>query len=299
MNRRIMSKVCSVCMLTGILIGGAGCGSTGNGIINESNTQVQNTNEPTIQENSFSAKDAIKIEDIDWTVSDSILDGERFVGFSYTNNSKYTILDIEMEFVQKENTTAEQLAVFDTLKTDREWTDEEVQEIYILGYNRKCVDPVETAAESPCVINGTYTLVENMEQYELMEPEMVSIAFIGDDGKGYALYYDYKTQAYGESSAGPKDLHEWSTSDISSLLPKADYRAVEVTSDEKDSFRFRAYGVSQEEYEEYVEEVKNKGFAEVGFDSDTTYRATNEDGFEASISYNAMDEEMSGNVQKE
>ncbi|MGN1128716.1 MAG: hypothetical protein ACI4T6_07150, partial [Candidatus Flemingiibacterium sp.] len=167
----------------------------------------------------FSAKDAIRIEDIDWNVSDGIIDGERFVSFNYTNNSKYTILDVEMKFVQRENISAEQLSVFNNLKEEMEWTDEELSDVYILGYNRKCANPGETVTDSPCCINGTYTLVENMKQYEIMEPDMATIAFIGNDGKGYAIYYDFKSQTYGESSQGGKDLHKWSDSEISKLLP--------------------------------------------------------------------------------
>lgn len=113
-----------------------------------------------------------------------------------------------MEFVQKSDVTKEQLSVFDKLKEDREWTDKEVSDIYILGYNRKCSDPGETVSDSPLCINGTYTLVESIEQYEIMEPDMATIAFIGKDGKGYAMYYDFKTQTYGESSQGGQDIQQ-------------------------------------------------------------------------------------------
>ena len=279
MNNNKFYAVCILLIMSFIM---TGCGSNNNSQLAAS----------------FSAKNAIKIEDIDWGVTESVLDGERFISFNYTNNSQYTILDVEMEFTQKEGTTVEQLAVFDKLKEEQEWTDEEVEEIYIKAYNRKCADPGETVTDSPCLINGTYTLVENMEQYEIMEPSMVTIAFIGPDEKGYAIYYDFKTQSYGESSSGAQDLHQWSDSEISSLLPKAEYKAVMVSTDDDDRFFFYAYGVSREEFEAYVESVKSKGFTDVGFDGNNSYRATNEDGIEANITYSAVEETMTGCVEE-
>ena len=118
-----MKKTLATLLSLTMVLGFTGCTGENNG--------------GTVFDTAFSAKDAIKIEDIDWNVTESVMDGERFVSFNYTNNSKFTILDIEMEFVQKSNVTKEQLSVFDELKEEREWTDEEISDIYILGYNRK------------------------------------------------------------------------------------------------------------------------------------------------------------------
>lgn len=252
-----------------------------------------------IFDTAFSAKDAIKIEDIDWSVAESIIDGDRFLSLNYTNNSKYTILEYEVKFVQKSDVTKEQLSVFDDLKEEKEWTDEEVSDIYIIGYNRKCAEPGETVTDSPCCVNGTYTLVENIEQYEIMEPEMATIAFIGKDGKGYAVYYDFKSQTYGESSKGGINLQEWSDSEISKLLPKAEAPAIHVSSNDEDRFYFYAYGVSREAFEKYVEAVKANGFTDVCFENSNSYRATNADGIEAHITYTAVDEKMTGCVEQE
>lgn len=279
-----MKKTLAALLSMTMVLGFTGCTGENNG--------------GTVFDTAFSAKDAIKIEDIDWNVTESVMDGERFLSFNYTNNSKYTILDVEMEFVQKSDVTKEQLSVFNELKEEREWTDEEVSDIYILGYNRKCAEPGETVSDSPCCINGTYTLVESIEQYEIMEPDMATIAFIGKDGKGYAVYYDFKTQTYGESSQGGQDLQEWSDSEISKLLPKAEAPAINVSSDDEDRFYFYAYGVSREAFEKYVEAVKANGFTEVGFESSTSYRATNADGIEAHITYTAVEEKMTGCVDK-
>ena len=41
-----------------------------------------------------------------------------------------------MKFTQKSDVTDDQRSVFDTLAAERDWTDDDVKAIYILGYNR-------------------------------------------------------------------------------------------------------------------------------------------------------------------
>lgn len=286
----------------------AGCGNNNTAtredatIATEDQTSISTEDQTSVstEDQSPSAEEVvkenpIKIEDIDWSVEEGIIDGERLITFNYTNNSQYTITDIEMEFVQKEGTTAEQLAVFDELKADNDWSDEKVQEIYILGYNHKFADPGETLADSPCLINGTsYLLVENIEQYELMEPDMATIDYIGEDGKMYEEYYDFKTQKYSESTQGGKDMHEWSDSRICSRLPEANFREVIVSYDNEDySFFFFAYGVSREDYEAYIEACKEKGFTDDVSIGDFWFRASNSaDGYYVDLNYVADEESM-------
>ena len=92
-----MKKALVTLLSAAMLISLTGCGSE------NSTSPISGTGSITISasDTSFSTKDAIKIEDIEWNVTESVMDGERFVSFNYTNNSKYTILDVEMKFVQK------------------------------------------------------------------------------------------------------------------------------------------------------------------------------------------------------
>lgn len=243
-------------------------------------------------------KDPIKIEDIDWSVEEGIVRGDRFIIFSYTNNTKYPIVDVEMKFTQKEDVTPEQRAVLNSLKENSFWDDDDIIEAYINGYNRKLVDPGEASDGSPCCFNGTYTYVENMDQYELMEPDTVGIVYLRGD-KVYSLYYDFRTQKY--SSEDYKKAVEWSDSDISKLLPKPNSRVVGVGYDEEDDFSFEAYGVSKEEYESYVEDCKDEGFIENDHQDDYSgyceYEAENKDGYSISIRYTSDEECMKGEIE--
>ncbi len=241
----------------------------------------------------------LKVEDIDWRVEESILDGEKFLSLNYTNNSDYTIMDVEITFKQKEGVTKEQLSVFDDYKESLDYSDEDVAKIYILGYNRKCTRPGETAKDSPLVLNGTYHLAESVEQYELMEPETMSVAFIGSDDKAYAMYYDYKSQLYGSSTHDGADIHQWSDKELAKLIDPLDCVAVTVDIDDDDSFWFSAYGVKKDMFKSYVEEVKSKGFTEEADEDDDSYEAENSDGISVDISFSAIEESIDVNVSKD
>ena len=94
----------------------------------QSTTSAENTTKNTTESNedvsqetsenseSFSAQDAIKIEDIDWSVDSGFDNGERTVKFTYTNNSKYKIIDLDLKFAQKSTTTKKDMKVFNYLK---------------------------------------------------------------------------------------------------------------------------------------------------------------------------------------
>lgn len=241
----------------------------------------------------FSAKDAIKIEDIDWHTTESILDGDRIVSFNYTNNSKYTILDVEMTFKQKPDVTKEQLSAFDDYIELHQCSDEEIKEIYILGYNRKVAEPKETVSDSPCCINGTYSYVESAAQLDIMEPDMATIVFEGRDQKGYTVYYDFKSKTYSESSEGGIDLHQWSDSGIADQIPKIDAPAVIVSNDSEDYFSFKAFGVTGNDFREYVNAVKEKGFETDCYESNTSYSASNAGVANVYCTYTPADEELS------
>lgn len=242
-------------------------------------------------------KNPISIEDIDWKVENGVIDGENALIFTYTNNSNYVIMDVEMIFRQKENTADEDLKIFDDLKETYSWTDEEVKEVYILGYNRKFAETGETVSESPCVINGTHILADQMEEYELMEPSEVSIAYIGDDNNGHILNYDFTTGVYEVLYQDGVTLKEWPENEFTSLVPEPSVRAVTARSNIEGQFSFDAYETSAEYFNSYVNSCKNVGFTNVQFESESKrYRATNADGYEVPIIYTKSEETMSVRV---
>ncbi|MCR5702442.1 MAG: hypothetical protein K6G76_09885 [Lachnospiraceae bacterium] len=283
----------SVCFLVGLsIVMLTACGGNGN-------SQSSNKSSKDKGYEESAEKMELKIEDIDWQVEESILDGEKFLSLNYTNNSDYTIMDVEIKFKQKEGITKEQLSVFDEYKETYDYSDEEVAEIYILGYNRKCTRPGETAKDSPLVLNGTYYMAESMAQYELMEPETITVAFIGSNDKGYIMYYDYNSQVYGSSTHDAANIHEWSDKELAKLIDAPDCVAISVDIDDDDIFRFTGYGVKKEMYKSYVEEIKSKGFTEDADEYDDWYEAKNSDGISFDIRFSAIEESIDVNVSKD
>ena len=128
-------------------------------------------------------EDAIKIEDIEWTVGQEVIDGNRAIVFSYVNNSDYVICGMQAEFRQREDVTDDDRSVFDTFYQEND-TWEEInggpEEMYIGASNLKIVDVGEQSDPLVCRFNFTAWPVETMEQYELMEPNLFTIAFIAD-----------------------------------------------------------------------------------------------------------------------
>lgn len=85
-----------------------------------------------------SKKIPIKIEDIAWSVEEEIVEGEREVVFSYTNNTKYTIGDMEIKFTLKDGITDEELKVFDTCKEEHNIADDKIKDIYFWLFSQIC-----------------------------------------------------------------------------------------------------------------------------------------------------------------
>lgn len=200
---------------------------------------------------------------------------------------------LEIDFVQSEDASGDLSELFSYMCETYDYTDEDLSEIYIRGYNSKVADPGETVTGSPCTINGTYILATDIGQYEIMEPDMASIAVIGSDDKLYAIYYDFRSSTFGTSSQGGQDIYTWSDSELVSALPAPDLRLVFVSSDEEDYFFAYCYGVSPYEYAAYVDACKESGFNDIGFESEGySYTASNADGSELTLYYTSVEEEM-------
>ncbi len=226
----------------------------------------------------------IKIEDIDWGVNEGIADGERTVLFGYTNNTKYTVAQLDIEFRQKDSLTADDLSVFDKYKKEYDKDDEEIAETYIYGSNRKFTEPGESAAEVPCTINGTYIPVESMAQYDIMQPDIATIYYIGKDDKLYGVYYDFKSQKYTWVSEEGTELYQWTDEEIANVIPKPEVRMVKCIADD-DSLGFDSYGVTKDDFKKYTDACKEKGFIVNSSSGTTYYNAENSDGYELRIHY--------------
>ncbi len=243
--------------------------------------------------------DSIKIDEIDWVVEETVIDGDRKLAMSYANNSSFTILELRIEFNQREDVTDEDLAAFDEAYADPDWSPSvEATELYIIGDNQHYVEPGEEAGPIACSLAYAFT-GPTLEQYKLMEPNMAGIVYLGGDGKLYCEYYDFLNDSYSQSSSSGADAVEWSESDISKLVPEIDAPVVNVSSDDEDRFVFNAYGLTLDDFAPYVEKCKELGFTEDPGEDEDWYTATNEDGYEIWLNFYAETDSIYGRVSLE
>ncbi|MBR3600625.1 MAG: hypothetical protein IKL53_12245 [Lachnospiraceae bacterium] len=276
---RIRRNLRVLCVVLGMMVSLCGCG--------EKSTDVSK-----MSEENFDATKAFSIEDIDWVVEENIFDGVRTVTLDYTNNTGYTILEVEIDYVLKDGVTSKELAVFDEVKEELEWTDEDVAELYIYSNNRKCAEPGEHVEGYYSYINGL-AYVDNMEQMAVMERDIMEICFVGPGDKAYTIYYDFRNDEFSEASSSPRQLHQWSQYEISDKLPTMDFVEVELASDDEDRVHYHAYGVTNEDYNAYKDAVIAAGYVSDVFETDDSYDATNTDGYEIDLYHYPHREDLS------
>ncbi len=303
-----MKKFLALALVAGMAVCIAGCNSNGSSESNESKESGTDTvesdkkevsNDTDKSQDSQISKDAVKIEDIDWSVEGTVIDGERLVAFSYVNNSPYSILEIEMEFTQREDLTDEEKNVLNEYVAGNDDFDEsDIDDLYLSATLTGVVEPGEESKDTTMDIDGRPSCyISDMSLYDIMEPDMMSICFITDNDTLYETYYDFKNDAYGESSEGEIPAHEWAEGDLGSLIPIPDAPVVVLEYETDSYFDFDAFGVTGEDFSAYVEECKNAGFTEISFDEDDWFEADNEAGDNVDLDYYDQEGMIYGTVR--
>ncbi|WP_418742195.1 DUF6591 domain-containing protein [Enorma massiliensis] len=220
------------------------------------------------------AEDAVKVEDLDWTVASGVDGGTRRAMFSFTNNSDYAIAQVELELTFKEDATSEEIASAYDYVLEGGVTEEELRDWSMRCESNFLVEPGDDSVPDACGIGSWY--VNKVEQYELMEPDMLTIVFL-HDGKLYEEYYDYRSETYSMSN-DTIDTTQWSDSDLASLLPQPEDELVVSTLDSDTRFSFDTICTTREGYDAYVSACSEAGFSSNVTSGDTFYYADSEDG---------------------
>ncbi len=276
-------------LVVSIIFGLTGCGSES--VVEESVSEIY---EPDL---SFKAEEAIKVEDVDWSIYNGVIDGERSLLFSYVNNTDYTINRVEIEFTPKAGTTVDDFSALLAFVPDEyvadftESFDTYVSYITMDSTNYQVTPPGESAnTGSECSLG--YFEIQTSDQCAFMEPDIITVSFIGPNGLGYKTSYDFKYQTYTTSPRDGIVLQPWPDSEISGLLPETNFDIIEISSDQDDWFTFYAYGVSRADYDTYVKAIKNAGFTYDYLSYDDYYSADNKDGINALASYEEVDHQL-------
>lgn len=237
--------------------------------------------------------DSIKLEDIELTVEEGFWHDERKPVFTYTNNSDFDIIAVDVEFSQKEDVTDEQRAtVFAEFMEDEFYKDDDFAEYTIDAAKEQLVERGETSSEAAIYLNNTGRMFEDASYYELFEPSMIQVMYLGGDGKIYLEYIDFLTGKTKDASQGGKDAQMWSDSDLGKRMPKLEAPVRIVTTDDEEDLWFEAMGLTIDDYNAYVDQLKEAGYDQIDYEDDDEFRAHDKDGYEASATFI----ELSGKV---
>lgn len=229
---------------------------------------------PSAAEQSTPADDAIKIDDIKLNVEAGLDGRTRRAMFSYTNNSDYTVVSVELDLVFPEDIdTTELEEPFDYI-LEQDVSMEDLLESTMRCEKGFAAEPGETSRE--CTFDVYAYYVNNVEQYELMEPDMMVIRFL-HNGLIYEEVYDYRSESYNLSS-DTIDPEQWGEGDLSEAVPRPEDGYVIDTSEDDSRFTFEVSGLDPDAYSSYIDACKEAGYNVEVVETDGVYYADNEDG---------------------
>lgn len=239
----------------------------------------------------------IKISDIDWNVKKGIIQDERQIAFSYKNNTEYTIADMKIEFKRKDSVSDDKmLKLFKYYKDNDYMSESEIKKTGLISENHRFIKAGKKSNLTPVQTNDSTWDLQNMDQYEVMEPDKATITVIKNN-KAYIFYYDFinKEMTMDDENSGKK-IYNWSTSNMAKKLPKPSFESVIIGSDDSDYFTFDAFNVTWNQFEKYVEKVK-KTFTKIETDEDDFFEASDTKGNSISLSYEPFDKSLSCTVE--
>ena len=242
----------------------------------------------------------IDIQDIDWAVDEGIVDGERYILMSYTNNSPYLIKEVEIQFREKADLTQEQKAQFYTeIRTNFEMDDEDIaelksREISMHTGTERIISPGESISNVYCYYYGGSYYLKDINHYNLVEPDIATVRYI-DKSEIVTVYYDFASGKYSaEEKTEPAD--QWTTTDLGTRIPKPESPVIERGYDRENRFTFDAYGMTMDQFNAYVEKCKELGFTvdETGFEG--YYAADDTEGYDITLHYDERSQSISGTI---
>ena len=286
-------KKCTLFMFTGLLCIGSlvGCGKR------EVTEKIEDNSGSKVIEDTESSEETVnpnytvpfEWSDIDWTVEQQVVYGDREYVIYYTNNTDNDILQLDIEYVKKSDTTDEQMLenFADFRKENGGYKDDDdIIDFGLDARNYRYTQPGKTAEPFSVTIGNGWKAVTTDDQFNLFEPDIATIAY-SDGDKIFIAYYDFKTEKLSCNPSEAMNKYTWSSDKLGKLIPEPEYDIVLIDYDEEDYFSFDIYGVTVDDYTKYKEAcIQAGGFDnEIEYEYDTSYKATNSDGVEFLIEY--------------
>lgn len=243
----------------------------------------------------------INIEDITWNVDEGILDGDRYVLMSYTNNSPYVIASFEISFTEKESMTEEEKNNFySNIQENFELSNEDMdtlkkQKISIHTECEMMTEPGQSVSNVYCYYYQGYYYLKDIQHFQFVEPDIATIRYLNNN-QIITTYYDFHSKKYSKESS-IEIAYQWPNSDFVNQFPKLETKILEPGLENEDSFTFDAYGITLDQFNAYVDTCKSQGFTNDLAQHEGFYSAQNDQGYSIYLSYDDSDQSIYGSFK--
>lgn len=287
-------KLLALCLASTLILSACGNGATDSASSAETLENTSSSKAESVSEEEYEketkpiiAKDAIKIEDLSWEITTEIDDGgARKVVANYTNNSQYQIVEFDLKMVQKADVTDDDRAVLSDLKDKYDYTDDDLQKLYMQAFIEYFTNPGETS-------NGQYVTLDmyggrvptSIEQTELMEPDIATITYIADDNAVHVEYYDFVGKSYSLRNERIQNLYQPPTSKLAASFVDVETPLLLSSTDDDDKYWAKCYSIDADGFTKCVNDWKDGGYTNVTWDGTRDFGATNDAGVEVYLNW--------------
>lgn len=245
----------------------------------------------------------LDIKDFSYNTEASKCSGYDCYVMSLENNSKYDLIGVQFTYGVKKDATEEQLNVYSNFMNEHDGyieDDDSPKDVILRGSVERLVQKNEKMTGLKFTVgykDWSWYDYPTDEQFNLMEPKELQIGVLGEDKKMYIAYYDFNKKVW-KLDEKTISVDTWSKKDIANKIDKPTAKHFIVRNDEDDDFEIYAYGVSEEDYNAYVDGLVNKGFTKEDSYS-SHFEGKNNEGYEVDVYYTKDDQKMSLSIEKE
>ena len=282
-----MKKLMAIGLTAVMALGLAGCGGSQSTAVSVESGSAEAASESQEESSTDDTKEKHSTEmegTIDFEIAQGLNEyGNKSVTLTYTNNTNYTILDLEFDADLKKDLTSEEENLLKTLQQETEVEDDDLSWAYFRSYNECYTEPGGTSKPSSFTFNLNY--ISDPNYYTLCDEGTLGIIY-QDGDKLYTTVYNIDSKMF-VSSSPLGNAYEWFTSEASSGIPKFEEHPTIVAVDEDGYGTATIYNVSLDDYEAYVDECKSAGFTNEIYDLGSGACFSNEDGVQLTYYYDS------------
>ena len=227
--------------------------------------------------------DDLSINYFEWNVQEKILNKALCYTLTLRNRSPYPLLSTEINYKVRDTATEQDLKRFDEFKKDNKKyidQDEDNRNIILIGKSEAYVKPGQYLKDVPVTIgihSMTWFDTPDYDQFILMKASALSLGIVKDNLL-YQCRYDFTDKAW-TIDADPAKLNSWPDTDLTKIIPEPSCDYCLITTTKEDNYlAFTAFGMSKDDYKEYVKSIEKAGFTKKKKSGGHYYSAEDADG---------------------